>query len=92
MIYHTAPQHFYSPAGTLFIEFFSLYGLCWAGHTLNASSRKLLTMTIIRWFCRRIPAFAESVIEPVSSGFGTFLNNTPKPLRYHFDDRVVVFR
>ena len=91
MISHTDPQHFSFPSGTLFIEFFSLYGLCWAGHIRTACTRKLLTVTSTRWFCRRTPVFSELVIGPVSSVLGSFVDNTEIPLSYHRDDSVVGF-
>ena len=70
----------------------SVGGLCWAGNLRTACMWKLLTVTSTHWFCRRIPAFAESGIEPVSSVLGNFVDNTGIPLRYHRDDSVVVFR
>ena len=50
MICYTAPQHFSSPAGTLFVYkvLRSFYGLCWAGRTRTACTRKLLTITSTR--------------------------------------------
>ena len=70
----------------------SVNGLCWDGHTRTACTRKLLTLTSKRWFCRRITAFAESGIEPVSSVLGNFVDYTGRPLHYPRDDSVVVFR
>ena len=92
MIYHIDSQHFSSPSGTLFIEFFSLYGLYWAGHPRNTCTQKLLTVTSTRWFCRIIPSFAELEIEPISSVLGTFVDNTWIPLRYHRDGSSFVVR
>ena len=91
MIFHTAPHHF-PPQPALCLYMSSDGSLCWAGHTCTACTRKLLTITSTRCFCRRIPAFSELGIEPVSSVLGTFFNNTGIPLRYHRDDSVVVVR
>ena len=66
-------------------------GLCWACHAHTACTRKLLTVTSTRWFCKRIPAFAESGIEPVSSVLGTFVDIYLKPLLYQRDDSIGVF-
>ena len=93
MISHTAPQHFSSPAGPVFIQVFSP-STASAGldtHVLLVSG-SCLPELVPDDVCRRIPDFAESGIEPLSSVLGTFVKNTGIPLRYHCDDSVVVFR